>query len=410
MLLYIDPGTGSMLLTILIGMVSILYFFLQKIRIRLKSVIRGSMIKNDDKGYMPYIIYSDSKRYWNVFRPVCDIFEEKKIPLVYWTSSPDDPALSADYEYVKREFIGEVNKAVARLNMMNAGICLSTTPGLDVYQWKRSKNTKWYVHILHGLGDVSGYRMFGVDYYDAVFLTAPYQYDEVRALEQVHNRPPKELPIAGLSYMDEMLKRKNSSQNIKDDKQDITVLVAPSWGSSSILCRYGDEFIESLLKTGYRIIIRPHPQSLTSDKHIIDPLREKYSDNDQISWNFDNDNFNVLSESDIMISDFSGVIFDYAFIFDKPVIYADTSYDKGPYDAYWLDRSMWTFESLPKIGRPLKKEDFSDMKRVLDNAIGDESLKISRNEVRDSGWQNIGNCAQTVADYMIDKYSELTKE
>ncbi len=71
---------------------------------------------------------------------------------------------------------------------------------------------------------------------------------------------------------------------------------------------------------------------------------------------------------------------------------------------------MWTFESLPKIGRPLKKEDFSDMKRVLDNAIGDESLKISRNEVRDSGWQNIGNCAQTVADYMIDKYSELTKE
>jgi CDP-glycerol glycerophosphotransferase (TagB/SpsB family) len=59
-----------------------------------------------------------------------------------------------------------------------------------------------------------------------------------------------------------------------------------------------------------------------------------------------------------MISDFSGVIFDYSLVFDRPVIYADTSFDKSPYDAAWLDEPLWTFRILPSLGIPLKKEDF----------------------------------------------------
>ena len=408
MLLYIDPGTGSMLLTILIGMISILYFFFQKVRIRLKSIIRGSRVKNDDKGHMPYVIYSDSKRYWNVFKPICDIFEEKKIPLVYWTSSPDDPALVEDYQYVKREFIGEVNRAVARLNMMNAGICLSTTPGLDVYQWKRSKNTKWYVHIGHGAIDYSTYRMFGTDYYDAVFLVAEYQREEIRELERKHNCSQKELPLAGLTYLDTMKERLYSDKNCIEKDNRLTVLLAPSWGASSILCKYGKNMIESLIKTGFHIIIRPHPQSLTSDKEVMDLLLKEYPDNKDIEWNFDNDNYEVLKKSDIMISDFSGVIFDYVFIFDKPVIYADTSFDPGPYDAWWTDRKLWVFETLPKVGVELQKEDLADLKSVIEKALSNDELKKSRIMARESGWQNIGKCAQTVVNYMINKYDELS--
>jgi len=410
MLLYIDPGTGSMLLTILIGMISILYFFFQKVRIRLKSIIRGSRVKNDDKGHMPYVIYSDSKRYWNVFKPICDIFEEKKIPLVYWTSSPDDPALVEDYQYVKREFIGEVNRAVARLNMMNAGICLSTTPGLDVYQWKRSKNTKWYVHICHAVGDISMYRMFGTDYYDAILMSSIIQSQEISELERAHNRPSKELILAGISYMDELQKRVRAAKIEKKDVAVKTVLVAPSWGKNSILSMYGEEFLDSLVNTGYNVIIRPHPQSMISDRDTIDPLMKKYPDSEMISWNFDNDNFNSLMESDIIISDFSGVIFDYAFVFDKPVIYTEINYDRGPYDAYWLERPLWLLDALPQIGIPLKKEDFSNMRSVIEHTLKDTDLKAGRDRIREEGWQNVGKCAESTFDYMIGKYSDLYSE
>ena len=50
-----------------------------------------------------------------------------------------------EYKHVKCEFIGEGNKAFARLNMMKATICFSTTPGLEVYQWKRSKECDYYI-------------------------------------------------------------------------------------------------------------------------------------------------------------------------------------------------------------------------------------------------------------------------
>jgi CDP-glycerol glycerophosphotransferase (TagB/SpsB family) len=108
--------------------------------------------------------------------------------------------------------------------------------------------------------------------------------------------------------------------------------------------------IRTLLDTGYHIIVRPHPQSYSSEKEMLENLQAKFPNSEQLEWNRDNDNFEVLRRSDIMISDFSGVVFDFALVFDRPVIYADVSFDKGVYDASWLEEELWTYEILPKIG------------------------------------------------------------
>ena len=144
--LYIDPGTGAMLFSVLMGIVSAGFFFVQKMWVKIKFIINGGLAGKAVKNSIPYVIFSDSKRYWNVFKPVCDEFEARKINCEYWTASEDDPALQESYEHVKCIFIGNTNKAYAKLNMMNADICLATTPGLDVYQWKRSKNCSYYVN------------------------------------------------------------------------------------------------------------------------------------------------------------------------------------------------------------------------------------------------------------------------
>ena len=187
-----------MLFTLLIGLVTTGYFFLRKVIIKLRFMLSGGSGKSADQDKLPYVIFSDHKRYWNVFKPICDEFERRGVDLHYWTASPDDPALEAPYEHVTCEFIGEGNKAFARLNMMTADIVLSTTPGLDVLQWKRSKDASWYVHTLHAVGSAAGYRMFGLDYYDAVLLSGQFQVDEVRELERLRDLPPKEIEIVGL--------------------------------------------------------------------------------------------------------------------------------------------------------------------------------------------------------------------
>ena len=160
-LLYIDPGTGSMLFSVLIGATATLYFLARAVILKLKFILGGKKgAAQVDASYRPYVIYSEGGQYWNVFKPVVDEFERRKISLSYLTSSKDDPVFAQQYAYVKPEFIGEGNAAFARLNMLSAGLVLATTPGLGVYQWKRSKNVKHYSHVLHMPNDATTYRLF----------------------------------------------------------------------------------------------------------------------------------------------------------------------------------------------------------------------------------------------------------
>ncbi len=407
---YIDPGTGSMLFTILIGIVTSLMFVWKKLVLRLKFFLHGGRVEASRERY-PYVIFSDSKRYWNVFQPICEQFEKRQIPLEYLTASPDDPALEQKYEYVHCQFIGENNKAYAKLNMLEAGILLSTTPGLDVYQWKRSQNVRWYVHTFHAVDEGTGYRMFGMDYYDAVLLSGAFQEKYIRKLEQLRGLPGKELLVVGSTYMDALKEKLDHSPQEKEVGKETkrrTVLLAPSWGESSILTKYGAKILEALTATGYHIIVRPHPQSVISEKTILEPLTKAFPDSDALRWNYDNDNFEVLREADLMITDFSGIIFDYALVFGKPIIYADTSFDSAPYDAAWIEEPLWRFEVLKDLGVPLKEEDFPRMQEIIDNLLStDWEGCDARERVRSQAWQFIGESAEKTADYMIQKYQEL---
>ncbi len=408
---YIDPGTGSMLFTIFIGIVSSVLFLWKKIILKIKFLIHGGRVQADEERF-PFVIFSDSKRYWNVFEPVCEEFEKRKISLEYLTASPDDPALSAGYQYVHCRFIGENNKAYAKLNLLHAGVLLSTTPGLDVYQWKRSKNVEWYVHIFHAVDEGLGYRMFGMDYYDAVLLTGRFQEQNIRRLEALRGLDAKELVVTGSTYLDAM-KRKLDNSLDDEERKEITVLLAPSWGESAILSRYGAKILRELVKTGYRIIVRPHPQSVVSERHILEPLWEEFPDSEKLSWNYDNDNFEVLKKADVMITDFSGIIFDFALVFGKPIIYADTSFDSSPYDAAWIDEPLWRFEVLEKLGEPLKEEQFPKMKELINGLLSDRERTAGREQVRDQAWQFIGESAERTVDYMVEKYklcAERTKQ
>ena len=151
-----------------------------------------------DTEKLPFIIFSDDKRYWNVFEPVCRELNRRGMDVVYMTASADDPAINNPYEHIKGQFIGDGNKAFAKLNFLKATMVLSTTPGLDVYQWKRSKDVGYYVHMLHAASEVVTYRMFGIDYYDAVLLSGEYQVQDMRALEKLRGLPEKEFVKIGI--------------------------------------------------------------------------------------------------------------------------------------------------------------------------------------------------------------------
>ena len=408
MRLYIDPGTGSMLFTILIAVFGSLIYLVRTLKVRMGTVLNRDKAAESEASGIPLVIFSDHKRYWNIFEPVCDELERRGMEAVYMTESPDDPALAKSYRHIRCEWIGEGNKAYAHLNFLKARILLSTTPGLDVYQWKRSRDVSCYVHIAHAASDITLYRMFGIDYYDAVLLSGDYQAEQIRSLERLRNLPEKELEIVGLPFMDVMKAKLEALPPLPaplDGKR--TVLLAPSWGPSGILSVYGGDILDALLATGCRIILRPHPQSFISEKEMIDGLMARYPDSEQLQWNRDQDNFDVLRRADILISDFSGVLFDFTLVFDKPIIYTDTSFDKGIYDAWWLDQPLWTFEVLPKLGLRLTREDLPRVGELIEQCLEDPRFQAARDEARAESWQHPGEGARRVVDYLTAKLASL---
>lgn len=406
MRLYIDPGTGSMLFTILLGVIGAAFYSARMLLVRLRQRAGGGKaVVNDNR--IPLVIFSDHKRYWNIFEPICRELDRRGVDVVYMTASEDDPALVCDYPHVKAEFIGPDNRTFTRMNFLKAAVVLSTTPGLDVYQWKRSRDVLYYVHIPHAASEITMYRMFGIDYYDAILLSGDYQMQDIRDLEALRQLPAKELLKVGIPYMDEMAARLQTADPVPPHEK--TVLLAPSWGPSAIFSVYGGKIIEKLLQTGYHVIVRPHPQSFASEKELLEGLMKQYPESAQLEWNRDNDNFNVLNRSDILISDFSGVIFDFSLVYDKPVIYTDPRIDVSVYDAWWLERPLWTMSALPRLGEELNDTNMDDLKNLIDTCLTDPRYEEGRRSVKAETWANFGGGANATVDFLVKKLDELSR-
>ena len=396
-----------MLFSLFITLAATLTFVFRALFLKIRFVLSlGKRKESIDSKNIPIVIFSDHKRYWNVFKPICDEFEKRGVSLVFCTASADDPALSAEYRFVRAEYLGEGNKPYARLNMLHADVLVATTPNLGVFQWKRSRFVKEYVHIPHSVDELAGYRMFSMDHYDAVLTTGRNQEGLIRALETMRPKTGrKELFCVGSPALDVLKQKWDGKKSLEPDSGGVTVLLAPSWGAGAILSRYGKRLLSALVKTGFRIVVRPHPQSVVSEQHVLKPLVEQFG---TVEWNFDNDNFEAMCKSSILITDFSGIIFDYALVFDKPLLYAEATFDTIEYEADWLSETRWALRAVEKIGVRLCERDFDRISDVVVKAICDKNLSVARDEVRRECWGHVGKSAELAADWLIEKQRALS--
>jgi hypothetical protein len=390
-----------MIFSIIIGVTSALYFVIRALIVKLKFLLSGgkkiSLSKNK------FVIYAEDKRYFSLFLPILEEAENRGIALLYLTSSKDDPVFDYVFKYIKAEYLGEGNKAFAKLNFISADFILSTTPGLDVYQWKRSKNVKHYSHLLHSPGESTTYEIFGFDYYNSILVSSgSFQENDIRKIEKIRKLPEKNILTVGCPYLDIYSEK---IKNIpKEEKHIFTVLISPSWGKSSILVKYGEKIIDPLLSADWKIIIRPHPQSLIVEKEIIDNLCKKYEKNINLEWDFERDNVFSLSKADIMISDFSGIIFDYMFLLNRPVIYACEEIDLRPYDSHLIYNSkddMYTFQILKEAGIKLTQDLFPCLPDIIQKTSNDNNILSSIIAAKEEAWRYQGEAGKRVVDFMI---------
>lgn len=401
---YIDPGTGSMLLSLVLSIVGTLFFIFNLLIIKLKRLF---FIKNKIENKFPIVIFSEGKMYWKIFKPILDEFEKREKTVTFLTCNEDDYVFKENYKYVNAKFIGTGYNAMAKMAFLKADICLMTTPQLDVLQLKRSKFCKNYVHIFHSISSSNDYRLFALDFYDTVLCDAEFQINDIRAIEKKRQLPAKDLKIVGSPYMDYLEECLNKSDIQKNN--NFTILIAPTWGQDGLLYKYGSKLIDKLVKDNYNIIIRPHPQSLIVEKNIIKKLENQYSSNKNITFDYDNNNLISMAKADIMISDFSGIMFEYAFLFNKPILYQNSKMNDEIYDYSELGIKPLRYSVLNDIGVELTENNIDSIDKIVEELRNNEKIFQQINNAKNLFWAEQGIGAKNVVNYLIQKQKDISQ-
>ncbi len=405
---YLDPGTGSMLLSVIVGLVSSAYFVIRKLPSLLRALFFKLTGKKDDLKNNSIVFYAESAAYWSTFKPVLEALAKKNEKVTYLTSDENDPVFRSGLtDTVHAKFIGKGQTAYTALGFLEADIFALTTPGIDVLQIRRSPGVKKYVHIVHAVGDIHTYKFYSFDYYDAVFCAGLAQAQSLRDLERIRKTKPKELPLLGCPYLDGLVARKQSAPA----PEEKTVLIAPTWGKNGLLMRTGKQIPEMLAKAGYHVILRPHPQSFISDKELMDQLAEELKSYSNIEWDRNPDGFKSLSRAKLMISDVSGVIFDFAFVFLRPVISVGNGPIKDGFEAWEIPHEAWEMKALDTLGKRVFSGDESEIPALVEELMNrHEDMAQQIEAIRDANVVNFGHAGEPIAQALMDMAQTLKQE
>ena len=269
-----------------------------------------------------------------------ELTEKMECQICYVTSAKDDPILNSQNKRIKAFYIGLGAIRTKFFMELKAEVLVMTMPSLETYFIKRSRvYPVHYVYVFHSM--VSTHKIYekgAFDHFDSIFCAGPHHVEEISATESVYNLNHKNLVECGYGLLDKLQKSKpvkNHEMRTKDGRKNI--LVAPSWGKKGLLETKGLELVKILLDADYHVIVRPHPMTIRKWPKIIKTIKTEFKDNTNFEMETDLSSFESLYSAYGLISDWSGIAIEYAFVCELPVLYIDgfpkinnSSYDKIP--------------------------------------------------------------------------------
>ena len=280
-----------------------------------------------DKRDRSFVFYLENESDFIFFKPIVErLTQEYNTKICYVTSSKTDPMLNCNNKNILSFYVGD---GVARSNFfinLKATIMVMTMPDLETFHIKRSKvYPVHYVYIFHSLNSTQrAYKKTAFDNFDTIFCIGNYQIIEIQTRERKFNLRGKKLIKHGYGRLDTLINEVLNTNVRKNTSDKKVVLVAPSWGDYGLIETKGQEIVSTLLDSGFDVILRPHPVTLKKSNKIIQKIEKEFKDNLNFKLETDIRSTESWFLCDCMISDLSGAAIEYAFAFEKPVLYVVT--------------------------------------------------------------------------------------
>jgi CDP-Glycerol:Poly(glycerophosphate) glycerophosphotransferase len=235
------------------------------------------------------------------------------------------------------------------------------------------------IHIPHSMVSMGAvYSNSSFLNFDIIFCQGPEHFKEFSQFI-LKNNLNTQLCKTGYGKIDSLHSRfkKLKQNNVSKDKKMKTILLAPSWGAGNDKYPFeevGFDIVKELLKQ-YKVIYRPHPCSITSRENIYLKLLNEYQNDDLFIFDYSLDGFECMVESDLLITDWSGIGFEYYFGLNKPVIYLDGSQKINmSNDNDFTKEDLVEYKYREKIGKIVYKNDILNICSHVINEIEEFSL------------------------------------
>ncbi len=372
--------------------------------------------KRDYKRFEKYgtkqlVFYSENNGFYKYFKDVIEyILAKTDITIHYISGDINDRVFDLTSDNFQTYYVSE-NKLIMLMMKMDADMVVLTMPDLQKYHIKRSiiRSDIEYIYMDHGINSLNMMlRKHAVDYFDTIFAANDLVFNEIRKQEEVYGLKEKNIVKYGYCLIDNMIDAYNKQE--KQENKKPVILIAPSWQPDNILDSCIEDILDSILNGKYSVIVRPHPQYVRHCMDKLEVLKDKYSSFNDFELQTDFSSNSTVFNADILMTDWSGIAYEYSFTTLKPTFFVNTPMKVMNPDYKEIDVTPFDIEIRDQIGISIDpinaKQAALTVERLLtENAFKPEAMKSTREKYL----YNVGTSAQVGAKYMIRRLIEISK-
>lgn len=303
---YLDPVSGSFLLNTLLTIFFLIINFFNKIFIKILGYF--FIFSKRLKSNYHYVFHIETISYFYCMYEIINNINNKDILII----CPPEIKKKFSKKILQSNSISIFENKnlyfqISILQAIYSDECFSSTLGLNFSYFYKSKNIKKWSYIDHSTMDIHDYPLLSLDHYDCIYLP---NKKKVQNLERVFNLRgiKREIKITSLFYL--------KSQDRETYNLNECLLITTNWGGGSLIYHLNDLFFKIIKQiqenNKLMVILRPHPQSFISDKRKLNFTFKKFKEYKiKYSVSKDGNNKRILRSAKMLISEISGVIFDY---------------------------------------------------------------------------------------------------
>jgi len=350
------------------------------------------------------IFYAEHEGYYPNFEGlIIELTNKHNQTLCYVTSDSHDPILKAPEPRINTFYI---NKLVSIFMLLiNCKVVVMTLTDLNQYHIRRSVNSVHYVYVYHSMVSTHmAYRYNSFDHYDSILCVGPYHIKEIRKHEKDNGLEKKKLVEAGYYRLERIYKAHRHFSSVQHSSTTKgTILIAPSWGPENVLESCGERLVKLLLKAGYEVIVRPHPQTVRRSPKLVDLFSTEFGTNSHFTLETSVALDESILRADVLISDCSGIALEYAFGTERPVLFLDVpiKIQNQRYKELGIEPLELSLRS--KIGVIVPPEKLDTVPKVITTLMADkEKYKQRMSQFRDENIYFFGQSSRVGSQYIFD--------